>query len=205
MVRREGQRLRDGKGNYLADVDRWRLVWRVSLFCFVDRPELRLALLAVSKRTGGGFLSRIWDVIATVAFIGFGVAAIGYGGYNVWVVHSGIPARVTPVSCRSPGRSQVSECSAEWSQPDGTKRTVKVTDVPNKEAYAWPRRPVDVRVRGDTAYMSSSSPRAVYVIVFGIALLGLRPAVKLLGWLLRSRRSHTPPSGDPGTPQAQIT
>jgi hypothetical protein len=61
----------------------------------------------MSQRTDGGFLRRIGNriggALAAVVFVGIGVFAIGYGGYEVWVEHTGIPAQVTFVKCHSSG------------------------------------------------------------------------------------------------------
>jgi hypothetical protein len=160
----------------------------------------------MSERTGGGFLSRLGGVLAVLAIMGIGVAVLGYGGYMLWVGHSGTPAQVTLLKCHSPVGSKLSECSAAWLQADGTKRTVTVYQIPNDEAYAWPRKTVDVHVRGDLAYMNSSSSSALYMILFGIAVSGFGV------WLFlpsrrkkHNQRSQVSPPDDPGTPQAQIT
>jgi hypothetical protein len=172
----------------------------------------------MSRRTGGGFRRRIRDVISILALTGIGVALIGYGGYTLWVGHSGTPAQVTLLECRSPGHSKSSDCSAEWIRADGTKRIVTVNDIPNDEAVTWPRKTLDVRVDGDQAFMNSSSSGAVYMILFGIALFGLGLFVLLPtranggGGSVASRmegrfrrRSQEARPDDPGIPPAQIT
>ena len=166
--------------------------------------EVGLALVAVSERTGGGFRSRIpGGVIALVAFIVFGLALVGYGAYTMWVIHFGTPARVTLMECRG-GRSSstLSDCSASWSQADGTQRTVTVHAVPRDQAYARPPATVDVGVRGDQAYMTSSSD-PLHMMLFGTVLA----VVGVFGlWRHRTqnqlrRRSVPPRSDDPGMPR----
>jgi hypothetical protein len=144
----------------------------------------------MSQRSGGGFLSRIGGVIATFVFIGIGMGLIGYGGYMSWVGHSGIPAQVKLLKCHSPGRARTADCSATWIQANGTERTVTVHDVANNVAFAWPRKTVDVRIRGDQAYTNSNSYGA-YGIFGGIALTGVG-----IWLLLPSRRKRR--EADPG-------
>jgi hypothetical protein len=143
-------------------------------------------LFAVSQRTGEGFLSRIGGVLAILAIMGLALFSMGYGGYPLWVGHSGTAAHVTLVDCRSPGRSRTSDCSATSIQADGTARTVTVHDVADEVAGAWPPKTVDVRVLGDQAFLNTSSPVAVGMVIFGVALVGMWP----VSWLLRSRRSR---------------
>jgi hypothetical protein len=161
---------------------------------------------AKSLPAANGIRSRIGGVIATLAIMGIGLATTGYGAYTWWVGHSGIPAQVKLVKCHSPGRSKQSDCSATWIQSDGTQRTVTVNDVENDEAFAWPRKTVNVHIRGDQAFMdSSSSYTAVQIIVVGVVFLALSPALGLLNRFRRSRRSRASRTEDPEIPPAHIT
>jgi hypothetical protein len=167
-----------------------------------DLFEMRLAFFAVSQRNGGGFLSRVGAVLAVVACIGIGLGFTGYGGYMLWVGHSGTPAQVTLKDCQTHRRARTADCSATWIQADGTGRTVTVHDVANDVAFAWPRKTVDVHIRGDGAFLNSSSSSAVRTILVGIAIFGvglfLALPTRRKNRARRSGASPYEPYADPG-------
>jgi hypothetical protein len=75
---------------------------------------------------------------------------------------------------------------------------VTVSDIPNESpALNYPRKPVDVHIRGDQAFMNGSSLKAVGSIVLGIVILGIWPALGLLGRLRRSRDPGASRTNDP--------
>ena len=155
----------------------------------MTRPREMSQRTAPGRRGRGSNLAAI---LAGLLLVGVALYGIAYGGYTLWAQHSGIPAQVKITHCPRHG-----DCTGVWQQADGTQRTVTV------HGPAAVPQTLDVHIRGDKAYVNSST-WGWSNIFFGIV------AVDLLAFLWsrkrrqdRARRSQASRPNDPGTPRVE--
>ncbi|WP_205876358.1 hypothetical protein [Mycobacterium camsae] len=123
--------------------------------------------------------------VGVLVFTGIGLCAIGYGGYALWVQHSGTSAQVKLDHCKKNGRrsGDFRTCTAVW-QPSGeTPRTVTVHG-----RRISTRQTVNVRIRGNGAFTGSYNSWPI--IAVGIVMVALWPVT----WLISRRRKRYNPA-----------
>src|SRR6185437_14459364 len=125
----------------------------------------------MSNPTGVG-RRRIGGVIGTILVVVVALALIGYGGYRIWLQHSGTAASVHLDHCssKSVGRSYhwLQTCTGEWQKDDGTSQKLTVHDVPKGSVHT----DVSVRIHGNDGYVNSFRGGPL-PLLGGVALLGI--------------------------------
>jgi hypothetical protein len=120
---------------------------------------------------------------------------IGSGVYYVWAQHSGTPASVELIECRSPNNFSfpaefsygggarkplhTSDCTAIWRPVGGTEQRVTVKGVPRPHRQTHQGQVEEVKLHGDRAYTNSlwlPVPAFIWGVLSGVlALLPVRP------------------------------